>query len=103
MIGKTTQQGLVLKFVIFMKIQDIKAEDYIFYYTKTKKYPTVCPIYLIKWPFFDWSKKYINVTKNPPIFLYMLKYIRYWSSRSLVAKLSPLLKLQESKVEIEKK
>ena len=28
-----------------------------FYYTKTIKYPTVCPIYLIKWPFFDWIKK----------------------------------------------
>ena len=30
------------------------------YYTKTIKYPTVCPIYLIKWPFFDWSKKYLK-------------------------------------------
>ena len=46
-------------------------------YTKTIKYPTVCPIYLIKWPFFYWSKKYINVDKNPPISLYMLKYIRF--------------------------
>ena len=45
-------------------------------YTKTIKYPTVCPIYLIKWPFFDWSK-------NPLVLLYMLIYIRYQSPRNL--------------------
>ena len=72
-------------------------------YTKTIKYPTVCPIYLIKWPLFDWSQKYINVTKHPPILLYKLKYIWYWSPRSLSAKFSPPLKLQESKVENRKK
>ena len=34
MIGKTTQQQLVLKFVVFMNIQAVKVEAYIFYYIK---------------------------------------------------------------------
>ena len=34
MIGKTTQQELVLKFVVFMNIQAVKVEAYIFYYIK---------------------------------------------------------------------
>ena len=70
---------------------------------KTIKYPTVCPIHLIKWPLFDWSQKYINVIKNPPTLLYMLKYIGEWFPRSLGAKFSPPFKLQESKVENRKK
>ena len=32
MTGKTTQQELVLKFVVFMNIKAVKVEAYIFYY-----------------------------------------------------------------------
>ena len=62
-------------------------------YTETIKYPTVCPIYLIKWPFFGWSKKYIIVNKNPPILLYKLEYISYQSPRGLSPKFSLILKI----------
>ena len=34
MIGKTTQQELVLKIVLCMNIQAVKVEAYIFYYIK---------------------------------------------------------------------
>ena len=66
---------------------------YFLVYTKTIKYPTVCPIYLIKWPFFDWSKNYINITRNSSILSYKLKYNRYQSSRGLSPKFSLVLKI----------
>ena len=67
-------------------------------YTKTIKYPTVCPFYLIKWPFFGWSEKYINVTKNPPFLLCKLEYISYQSPRSLNPKFSLVLKIPVFKI-----
>ena len=74
-------QCWMLYFIIFLGIETGKWKGHmdkkILFYTKTNKYPTVCPIYLIKWPFFDRPKKYINVTKNPQILLYMLRYIGY--------------------------
>ena len=44
MIGKTTQQELVLKFVVFMNIQAVKVEAYIFYYIKEPFLVVLCLI-----------------------------------------------------------
>ena len=70
---------------------------------KAIKYPTVCPIYLMKLPFINCSKKYTNVTKNPPILLHTLEYTRYQSPRSLAQELQLAQILQEFKIEKKKR
>ena len=45
------------------------------WYTKTKKYPTVCPIYLIEWPFFTAWKTRKTLTKT---YIFFIKsYLNY--------------------------
>ena len=56
------------------------------------------PIYFIKWPFFDWSKKCINITKNLLICLCSLEYMSYKSPRGSIPKFLLGLKIQAFKL-----